>query len=600
MPIIGIKPTIDAVKDTTVVRVIRKVCEITDENNTLINDAYDTIVNNTQIANEAISKSNEALTIADEAKVTADGISERVASVETIANDANTTAQTAETNAGNATYVANEAKTTADSLVGRITDVESQVTTIDGKITNAETKINKNTTSIATERNRVDNSIVRGTIETSATDGTLKLIENDGGVKSSSIPIVSETNAGLMNSQTFKDVKNLGLRVGNLETQGNVWYVVFPNDNPTESEIQQLYETANPGKPVQVGYKLVDIQKQMTRVYNGTKWIKPDNVDIPLFTQGNSGLIKGGNPATDGVIIAESDGTGSVQGWNTVKSDISSAKSKGDKNASDINSLKSRVTANETAVGEISGIKTRLTATEGVANSAKTKAENAQSKADEAFTNAGLAQSSASEALGKTTTNANAITNLQKIGVTLSIGKTSPQTITATVNNKTASVQLPAMNDTTYGLILGSKSTKGGIGVNETDGRAKVVGWDDLETKVTSVDDKVKNLDVKLNISGSNLSATVNGKSSSVVLPATGSTIKEFSVTVKTKISTDVLQKYTIEINETIPNNVRTAFLATPHAGGIITYISPNSFSYLSLSSAVFQVGTRFDLLYYE
>ena len=133
-------------------------------------------------------------------------------------------------------------------------------------------------------------------------------------------PIASSVQTGMMNAQTYAGIVNLNARVDKLEASKTVYYVTFSSTSPTDSELTSLFTTVSGRAPVAGDY-LTDIAKSLTYGYNGTNWIKVETSgDVPIFTSETPGLIKGST--VDGTVAAETDGTGSVNGWDNVKTTL--------------------------------------------------------------------------------------------------------------------------------------------------------------------------------------------------------------------------------------------------------------------------------------
>lgn len=113
--------------------------------------------------------------------------------------------------------------------------------------------------------------------------------------------------------------------------------------------------------------------------------------DIANFTEGNPGLIVGAT--ADGTVKAESDGTGSVNGWTTVKNDISANAGNITNLSTDLGNLTNRV---GTAEGNITSLDTRMGTAEGNITGLTTRMGTAE---------------------GNITSNANAVSALQGKGV---------------------------------------------------------------------------------------------------------------------------------------------------------------------------------------
>ena len=179
------------------------------------------------------------------------------------------------------------------------------------------------------------------TVRTDAVSGTLVVTPTVGSATENPIPIASASQTGLMNAQTFAGLNNLEARVSSLEGRATTKYVVFPNNTPTQSEITVAFTNAS-GRAPTAGDYATDISKAITYGFNGTTWVKvSQDTTIPQFALGEFGAIKGAPTSSDGAVIAEPDGTGSVQGWDTVKTDISN-------NTSSITSITTTVASKQT------------------------------------------------------------------------------------------------------------------------------------------------------------------------------------------------------------------------------------------------------------
>lgn len=154
----------------------------------------------------------------------------------------------------------------------------------------------------------------------SATAVTMQFQRGNSSTDSEAIPVASSTQAGIVNVSTYNGWMGLMDRVSALENARNTYYGAFSSDNPAQGEITSVFVTVA-GRQPKAGDYLTDIARNLTYGYTGQAWVKVEaSGEIPLFTQGTSGLIVGANE--DGKVYAEADGTGSVVGWDTVKAHI--------------------------------------------------------------------------------------------------------------------------------------------------------------------------------------------------------------------------------------------------------------------------------------
>ena len=219
------------------------------------------------------------------------------------------TAETAGAKADKAYTQAQSAETKADSVVGIAEQAQSDATSALSKATTAQTTANT--------------SLNDATIKTTANGGNLYMNQNDGGQKSTAIPIASSTQAGLMNAQSYASLLDLEDRVDALEGKTTTAYVTFSSTTPTQGECSTLFNVAT-GRTAVAGDVVYDIEKGIGYQYDGTTWILSKQTASP-WSNTTAGLVKG-SASGAGTIFAESDGTGSVNGWDDLVSDVTNAK----------------------------------------------------------------------------------------------------------------------------------------------------------------------------------------------------------------------------------------------------------------------------------
>ena len=163
-------------------------------------------------------------------------------------------------------------------------------------------------------------SVASGSVVVDAVSAKLRLVKVSGESEDSVIPIASASQTGMMNAQTYAGITNLDARVSALEGKNTTVYVTFPNSDPDQATITSVF-TTKAGRPPVAGDYAVDIAKNLTYGYDGTTWTKVgSDVGIPQFALDTPGLIKGNDE--DGTVFAESDGTGSVKGWDELKQSV--------------------------------------------------------------------------------------------------------------------------------------------------------------------------------------------------------------------------------------------------------------------------------------
>ena len=212
--------------------------------------------------------------------------------------------------------------------------------------------------------NAVAGDVARSLVDlTAGGDGstvTLNAPRNTGNPATAPLPVADATKAGVMNSATYVNLQNLNTRVSSLENQTTTYIVSFTNDNPTQDEINNAYKTAYPTAPFPPidGTTVIDSTRQLYYrwVKNGAIWLKTTGFVVSQFTNETLGTIKGSTTA--GQIQAETDGTGSLVGYDQIKNDITA-------NATGIQTLTTNLGTTNTNVTNLDG---RVTAVEGRVN----------------------------------------------------------------------------------------------------------------------------------------------------------------------------------------------------------------------------------------
>ena len=212
--------------------------------------------------------------------------------------------------------------------------------------------------------NAVAEDVSRSLVDLNASgDGstvTLNAPRNTGNPATAPLPVADATKAGVMNSATYVNLQNLNTRVSSLENQTTTYIVSFTSDTPTQDEINNAYKTAYPTAPFPPidGTTVIDSTRQLYYrwVKNGSIWLKTTGFVVSQWTNDTLGTIKGSTTA--GQIQAETDGTGSLVGYDQIKNDIAA-------NATGIQTLTTNLGTTNTNVTNLDG---RVTAVEGRVN----------------------------------------------------------------------------------------------------------------------------------------------------------------------------------------------------------------------------------------
>lgn len=130
-------------------------------------------------------------------------------------------------------------------------------------------------------------------------------------------PVASASQAGVMNAATFQAVQSNADNI-NAILNGSVAISNLPA-SPTDAQLSTAWKNATSLTTVINGAKIADIANEKVWTYytNTSKWYSATNttqVVINQWTNQAAGIVKGSTIA--GQIFAESDGTGSVNGWD--------------------------------------------------------------------------------------------------------------------------------------------------------------------------------------------------------------------------------------------------------------------------------------------
>lgn len=194
--------------------------------------------------------------------------------------------------------------------------------------------------------NAVQNKVVSGALNRSVDTGivvddspsttVLQLKESQVNLMSGAsvtnnipLPVASTTQAGVMNSATFDAVTANTSNINAL-INGAV-AITGLSASATQSELTTAWQTATGLTTLMNRAGIYDVTNNKVWTYytNDTTWHAATNttqVTINNFTNAAAGIIKGST--TDGQVFAENDGTGSVNGWDTLSGQVGSNTSK--------------------------------------------------------------------------------------------------------------------------------------------------------------------------------------------------------------------------------------------------------------------------------
>lgn len=143
------------------------------------------------------------------------------------------------------------------------------------------------------------------------------------------LPVASTTQAGVMNSATFNAIAQNTQDIANIK--GEVVAISGLPANPTQAELTTAWMNASGESELINGAGIYDVTnaKRWTYYSNDTTWHYLDasgSVSVNTWTNSAAGIVKGSTNV--GQVFAESDGTGSVNGWDALSGQVSTNTSK--------------------------------------------------------------------------------------------------------------------------------------------------------------------------------------------------------------------------------------------------------------------------------
>lgn len=218
------------------------------------------------------------------------------------------------------------ATNTANAALGQANSAYNRATEALGRANSAYNRAAEASIGVSRMEPQVEDSVIELTDSVNGSTVTIVGNKNSGASTKVILPVSSRLQAGVMNSATYATLDELGNRVTALESNTVTYLVTLPNDNPTQAEINSTYQTAYPTAPFPPndGTTVIDQGKQLFYRYvkNGNLWIKTTGFTISQWTNDTLGTVKGST--TPGQIQAETDGTGSLVGYDAMVANIAS------------------------------------------------------------------------------------------------------------------------------------------------------------------------------------------------------------------------------------------------------------------------------------
>lgn len=199
--------------------------------------------------------------------------------------------------------------------------------TIDSSLSEASTNAIQNK-AVSTA---LDNSVMTGlSVNANPSTTTVQLDGSNKNLYSGAtttanipLPVASSTQAGVMNSATYDAVTSNTTNI-NAILNGAV-AITGISASPSQSDLTTAWQTETGLTTLINRASIYDVTNEKVWTYytNDTTWhaaSSTSQVTINTFTNSSEGTIKGST--NTGQIFAENDGTGSVNGWDTLSSAV--------------------------------------------------------------------------------------------------------------------------------------------------------------------------------------------------------------------------------------------------------------------------------------
>lgn len=177
-------------------------------------------------------------------------------------------------------------------------------------------------TTIANAATPSTSTVVLDTTKTNLSTG----ITTSGNI---SLPVASTTQAGVMSKAIYDAISQTSQDVDAMKN-GSV-AITGISASPSQQDITDVWKLATGYDTLINGARVYDVDNDKVWTYytNDSTWHEASNttqVTISTFTNSTEGTIKGSTTA--GQVYAENDGTGSVNGWDTLSTAVGDHTSK--------------------------------------------------------------------------------------------------------------------------------------------------------------------------------------------------------------------------------------------------------------------------------
>lgn len=214
----------------------------------------------------------------------------------------------------------------------------------------------------------------------------VNIATGDTSSKQVPLPVASSQQAGVINSATFDAITNNTTNINAL-LNGSV-AVTGLSANPTQAELTAAWTNETGLSTLINRAQVLDVTNELVWTYytNTNTWYSAPaggQLTVSTFTNTSEGLIKGSTET--GQVFAENDGTGSVNGWDTLVASVNS--NTNNKLATNNLSASNGITKTTSGSGASTTVALSLTdvgvTTAKIANSAVTSAKIASSAVGE-------------------------------------------------------------------------------------------------------------------------------------------------------------------------------------------------------------------------
>ena len=225
-----------------------------------------------------------------------------------------------------------------DALKTQITQNTSDVTTLKSDVTELSNNID-NLSNNKLDKNFTEKILIDMSISQQNNSNVVNLIEKkinpstkQAYTETNALPLASSTAAGLMTKESYSQISKNTSDIESLKGVGGK-YIGIGFDTYADLEAYKIPDTVNVNDFTFVRddethdgatTQYIVVLENGVKKFDFAYIINEDTYGN--FTNGTAGLIVGKNE--DGYVFAESDGTGSIVGWDTLKSDINNAKTK--------------------------------------------------------------------------------------------------------------------------------------------------------------------------------------------------------------------------------------------------------------------------------